>query len=475
MIRLIPQPKELTEKRGYCRFPQKVVKFNDPYVKNPEGYRLDVTPDGIFIYASDERGFFYADTTLKQLNVLYPGKLPCLTVKDEPAFTYRGFMLDSARHMISVDEIKKMADAAAMLKLNRFHWHLSDDQGFRIELDSFPELTERGSVRDCDDFGSMCRSGRPYGGYYTKEQIKDVISYCSSRFIEVIPEIDMPGHTSAILHVFPHLGCRGQSVDVKTRQGIYKDNICTGKSEALEFAEKLLDEICELFPYEYVHIGGDEAPDDYRDACPDCRRKIKEQGLGNSADLKCFFLNTLNDYLKTKGRRTLVWNDILKGSGLSKDITVQRWMDPKNLAYRAANDGYKVIVSDFRPYYLDYPYGMHTFHAVYTFNPLGSRVLTQEGRKNITGTETPLWTEFVDSPERLEYLCLPRWFAFAENAWTPQDGKNFKEFGKTSEKLSDFLREKGYACAPLKDTRMLPVKRAYDTARFFRAFLSKKK
>lgn len=473
MIRLIPQPKEVIPKEGICADPSNVKSFKDPSVKNPEGYRLDITKDGVYVYASCEKGLFYAGKTLEQLEMQYGGSLPCLTVKDEPAFAYRGFMLDCARHMIAVDEIKRMADAAAMLKLNVFHWHLSDDQGFRIELESFPELTERGSVRKCDSFGSLCRSSEPYGGYYTREEIKDVISYCSERFIEVVPELDMPGHTSAILHVFPSLGCRRADVDVKTRQGIYKDNICTGSDGALEFAKKLLGELCELFPYEYVHIGGDEAPDDFRNSCPDCQRKIKEKGLGCSADLKCDFSNELKKAAGEYGKKAIVWNDVLKGGGLDRDITVQRWMDPKNLAIRAANEGYRIIISDFKPYYFDYPYGMYPLCTVYGFNPAGHRGLTAQGRKNIIGTETPLWTEFVDNPGRLEYLCLPRWFAFAENAWTPQENKNYGEFRAAEKKLSAYLKSKGYSPAPEKDLDMpLPV-RLYDTAKFFRAFLSK--
>lgn len=473
MIRLIPQPKELIEKNGVCGNPENIVKIKDSTVKSSEGYRLDVTVDGIYIYASSDNGFFYAKMTLKQLKLLYKGKLPCLTVKDEPEFKYRGFMLDCARHMISVDEIKKMIDMAAMLKLNRFHWHLSDDQGFRIELESFPQLTEQGSVRKCDNFGSMCRSDKPYSGYFTKAEIKDIITYCAERFIEVIPEIDMPGHSSAILHVFPELSCRKEPVEVKTRQGIYKDNFCIGKAETAEFLKKLLDELCELFEYEYFHIGGDEAPDDYRKNCPDCQRMIKEKGLLNSAELQCVFANEIKEYLKAKGRKSVVWNDILKGGKLDRDITVQRWMDPKNNAIRAANNGNKVIVSDFKPYYFDYPYGMYPLQQVYDFNPKGYKELTETGRKNIIGTETPLWTEFVDNPERLEYLCLPRWLAFAENSWTPQDGKDYRQFKPAAEKLSKELKVLGYNCAPVKDFDMSVPKRLYDTAKFFRAFLSK--
>lgn len=473
MIRLIPQPNETTEKSGICEKAENINKINDSSIKE-DGYILNIEPDGITVSASGEKGFFYAEQTLKQIKIQSGGTFPCLEIKDEPAFSYRGFMLDCARHMISVEEIKKMIDAAAMLKLNKFHWHLSDDQGFRIELDSFPELTKLGSVRKCDNFGSMCRSDKPYSGYFTKAQIKEIISYCAERYIDVIPEIDMPGHTSAILHVFPELSCCKEPVEVKTRQGIYKDNLCIGNPKTTEFIKTLLDELRELFPCEYFHIGGDEAPDDYRQNCPHCQKMIKEKKLKNSAELQCLFANEIKEYLKSKGKKAIVWNDILKGGKLDKDTTVQRWLDPKDMSFTAANSGNKIIVSDFRPYYFDYPYGMYPLKNVYNHNPSGSKKLSEAGIKNIIGTETPLWTEFVDSPERLEYLCLPRWFAFAENAWSEQSVKNYKEFKKVSTVLADYLNKNGYNCAPEKDTDMSVPKRLHDVIKFFRAFLSKK-
>ena len=473
MIRLIPQPKEIKELGSFCKNPENITLTEDSTVK-AESYRLAINEDGITISASEEKGFFYGKMTLRQLETQCGGKLPCAEINDEPAFPYRGFMLDCARHMISTDEIKKMVDVAAELKLNYFHWHLSDDQGFRIELDSYPELTKRGSVRKCDNFGAMCRSDKPYSGYFTKAEIKEIIAYCAERFIEVIPEIDMPGHTSAILHVFPELSCKKEPVEVKTRQGIYKDNLCIGREETFEFARKLLDELCELFPCRFFHIGGDEAPDDYRKDCPDCQREIKKNGLSSSAELQCLFANRVKEYLKTKGKTAIVWNDILKGGCIDKDTFVQRWMDPKNMALTAANAGNKVIISDFKPYYFDYPYGMYPLRDVYKLNPTGYKQLTAAGRGNIVGTETPLWTEFIDNADRAEYLTLPRWFAFAENAWTPQDGKDYKAFRAAAHKYAEALGKCGYNCAPEADWDMPPHRRLADTAKFFRAFLSKK-
>lgn len=474
MIRIIPQPKEITLSNSVCKNAENITCMTDKSIKSEEGYRLEIKPDGVYLYASGEKGFFYGRMTLRQLEIAESGTLPCLTVNDEPAFTYRGFMLDSARHMISVEEIKKMADAAALLKFNRFHWHLSDDQGFRIQLDSFPELTEKGSVRSGDNFGSMCRSEKEYGGFYTKDEIRDIIAYCAERYIEVIPEIDMPGHTSAILHVFPELSCRKQPVEIKTRQGIYKDNLCIGNKNTLEFIKKLLDELCELFPGKYFHIGGDEAPDDYRQDCPECQKMIKERGLSGSAELRCVLADTVNEHLKEKGKKAIVWNDILKGGNIDGDITVQRWMDPKKEAFKAANEGNKIIISDFNPYYFDYPYGMYPLKNVYKHNPSGDKALTENGRKNIIGIETPVWTEFIDNPERLEYLTFPRWLAVSESAWSDQSVKDYKAFRTAAAKLSDYLNGIGYRGAPEKDWDMPPLRRLSDIIKFFSAFLSKK-
>lgn len=471
MIRLIPQPQKIIGKNGFCTDESKKEYIKNAEMKE-ESYSVLIKADGIKITAKDERGFFYADKTLEQMKGIY-SPLPCAEIYDEPAFSHRAFMLDSARHMIDVDEIKKMVDIASELKMNKFHWHLSDDQGFRIELKSYPQLTKLGSVRKCDNFGSMCRSDKEYSGYYTRAEIKEVIDYCSERFIEVIPEIDMPGHTSAILHVFPEISCRKLPVEVKTRQGIYKDNLCIGNEKTEEFLHNLIDEICEIFPSEMFHIGGDESPDDYRKNCPLCQQKIKENNLENSAELQCLFAEKISEYLKSKGKKAIVWNDILKGGMVNEDITVQRWLDPKKNGFKAANSGNKVIISDFKPYYFDYPYGMYPLKNVYKHNPVGAKELTEKGRENIIGIETPLWTEFVDSAERIEYLCLPRWFAFSENAWTNVDKKSYKNFKKTLEKLAEIYKKKGYNFAEKNEWDMPIFKRLYDTLNFFKKFLAK--
>ncbi len=474
MLNIIPQPNEITYFNSVCKNPENIIFEKKDKYKSDEEYELKINENSITINAESEKGLFYGKTTLNQIKMQFKeNPLPCVMIKDRPSFKYRGFMLDCARHIISVDEIKKMINLAAMLKFNFFHWHISDDQGFRVELDSFPQLTKYGSVRKSDNFGSICKSNNTYSGYYTKAEIKEIIEYCADRFIQVIPEIDMPGHTSAILHVFPELSCKKMPVEVKTRQGIYKDNLCIGKKETLDFIKKLLDELCDMFPCEYFHIGGDEAPDNYRKNCPDCIKAVNVNGLSGTAQLQCLFSNKIKEYLKSKGKKAIAWNDILKGKMLDCDTVVQRWLDKEKLALKEANKGRKIIISDFKPYYFDYPYGMYSLKDVYFHNPAGDKTLTADGVKNILGIETPLWTEFIDNPERLEYLCIPRWFAISENAWTYQKNKNYLRFSEAVKLLCNSLKDSGYNCAEENDYNMPVYRRIFDTAQFFKAFLSK--
>ena len=465
MIRLIPQPLEITENGGFCGNETNTV-FTRSAGKDDGSYTLKITASGAEITSGGEKGDFYARMTLREMKILY-GKYPVCEIRDSPAFAYRGFMIDCARHFFDVAELKKMIDLAAMLKFNYFHWHLSDDQGFRIELDTYPELTKKGSVRYGDNFGAYCSGDEKYGGCYTKEQIRDIVEYCEKRFITVIPEIDMPGHTSAILHVFPQLGCRKEPVDVKRRQGIYKDNLCVGNPETEIFVKNLLTELCGIFPGEYFHIGGDEAPDVYRENCPFCEKEKRERGLESYRALRMSFSEEIADFLEKNGKKAIIWNDVLTGGSVKRGITVQKWMDMKNNSAVAANGGAKLIISDFTPYYLDYPYAMHTLRAIYKKNPLDMKGLTPFGRSNIIGIETPVWTEYIATDERLEYMCLPRWFAFAENAWGRKENKDFVSFSRACDTLCDRLTEAGYTVAPKKDRYISPLKRLPLTEIFF--------
>lgn len=444
-MRLIPQPKNIRLLEGFSSARQ-VDSFEPTEGFADEEYELVISHDGIIARAGSKKGFFYAEKTLKQLCALYK-KIPCAVIHDKPRYSYRGIMIDCARHIFSTDELKKMIDVAADLKFNKLHWHLSDDQGFRIELSCFPELTEKGSVRKCDSFIN-CKSDKEYSGYYTKKQIREIVEYAQSRFIDVIPELDMPGHQSALLHVFPQFTCSKEAVEVKTRQGIFKDIICAGNPEAEAALKKIIDEMCELFPYEYFHIGGDEVPKKNWKTCEKCQAIIAENKLADENALQCFFINKMADYLENKGKRCIVWNDCLKGEGLSASISVQQWQGTVSETSRAANEGRKIIMSPFSAYYVDYPHGMHPLSASYNFEPDRFRGLDSNGKRNILGVESPIWTEHINNNERLEFMCFPRWFAVAETGWTDNKNKNYKEFCSVCRSLSDIYRSKGINCAP---------------------------
>lgn len=463
-MRLIPQPYSIELTGGTTQL-REITKRETVSGFGEEEYELLISPGDIVARANTDKGFYYADITLKQIASLY-GTVPCMKIHDKPRYQYRGFMIDCARHIFSVEELKKMISAAADVKFNKFHWHLSDDQGFRIELDSLPELTEKGSVRDCDSFIN-CKSDKPYSGYFRKEEIREIIAFCRERFIDVIPEIDMPGHQSAFLHVYPEFTCKGDAVKVKTTQGIFKDIICAGNKEAKEYLKKILDEICELFPYDTVHIGGDEVPKSNWKTCEKCSEIMAENGLSDYNDLQCIFINEMAGYLKNKGKRCIVWNDCLKGKGLFPEIAVQHWQKGPELTSGEANKGRKTILSPFNPFYVDYPYGMHPLKAAYKYEPEKLKGLNSDGKKSIIGVESPIWTEHINNNERLEYMCFPRWFSVAECGWTAKHNKNYAEFYEVLLRLCKLYREKGLNIAPEEDWNPPVLSRLSETIKFF--------
>ncbi len=463
-MRLIPQPAEteVFSAVSECCFITDFVQ-TDTFLS--EEYELIIENNRIIAKASDEKGFFYAKTTFEQIKLLC-SDIPCLRIKDFPRYSYRGFMIDCARHMFSIEELKKLIDVAASFKFNKFHWHLSDDQGFRIELDSLPELTEKGSVRDCDSFIN-CKSTYPYCGYYKKSEIKEIVSFCKERYIDVIPELDMPGHQSAFLHVYPQFTCNGENVQVKTKQGIFKDIVCAANTEAKETLKTILNEICELFPYDTIHIGGDEVPKSNWRSCEKCRKIMKNKGLSDYNDLQCLFINEMAEYLKNKGKNCIVWNDCLKGRNLSADITVQHWQKRSFATATEANKGRKIILSPFSGYYVDYPYGMHPLSMTYNFEPDKFSSLNDTGKNNILGVESPVWTEHINNNDRLEYMCFPRWFAVAETAWSIKENKNYAEFLSVCSRLCDKLRQNRINIPFDKEWNPPAIKRLSETLNFF--------
>ena len=476
---LCPKPKILELHTGMLTFapgtvPQ-VEKCKTPSLSQKESYRITIDAKGVKIEGADETGIYYGELTLKQLMLNYRGCLPYLYIYDEPEFLYRGFMIDSCRHFFSVEEIKKMIDAAAYFKMNKFHFHLSDDQGFRMEIESFPLLTSIGSVRKGSHFGKGENDDTPYGGYYTKEELKDIVAYCKERHIEVIPEFDIPGHTTAVLSAYPELSCKGEPIDAKTTAGIFDDILCAGNPDTFTLIYSVLDEICEIFPGKYIHIGGDEAPKSRWNRCEKCRKKLEESGLHHMGELHGWLVNQVGNYLKKKGRKAICWNEAIQGGNVEKDnITVAMWRDKTNKSIEWANGGNPLIAECFTPYYADYPYGMHPLKSVYSFNPRKMKGLTSLGGASVIGVESPIWTEYVTNFDKMGYMCFPRWMAVADTGWNGAEKKNYREFLKSCEFFCDILRGMGINCAPKEDWDILPHSRLSATVGFFSNTITKR-
>ncbi len=343
-------------------------------------------------------------------------------------YKYKGFMLDSARHMQPIDEIKKLIDAISELGFNKFHWHLTDDQGWRFECEKYPMLNTDAAERPYSDFGKVY-DNKPYGRVYTKEEMREVVSYCAEKGIDVVPEFDMPGHTSALLSVMPELCCKKKDVKIKTHQGIYNDVLCPAKSNIYEILFNIIDEFCEIFPSEYFHIGGDETPSKHWESCPDCRKKMKELGITDFAEYQNHFMNRIIDYLEKKGRHVIVWNDAARGKNLDKRAIIQYWKENDKASIEYINSGGMAILSPFSYYYFDYDYMITPLNRTYSFSP-ELKGLTQSGKKNIIGLEAPVWTEYINSSSRLEKLLFPRLIAVS-----------FTLNGKGNMKYKDFLKE----------------------------------
>ncbi len=412
-LSIIPAPYETDYLIGYTKATAPVQEHIDKHI-SAEGFILHI--DGtIRLSASTEAGFFYGREALKQIKKQSGQNIPSIHIRDIPRYSYRAFMIDSCRHFFTLDEIKRMITHCAKLRFNVFHWHLTDDQGWRIEIDKYPELTAIGSIRHGSNFGEE-QNDEDYGGFYTKADIKDVVDFAHAHHMKVVPEIDMPGHVSALLASIPSLSCTGEKVELKTTAGIFKDTICAGNDENFKILFDILDEVCELFPDEYVHIGGDEAPKNHWNNCPICKAKIAESGLMNSKELQGYFINRVKNYLTEKGKKTITWNESLNGNNLDDDIIVQRWMDPKERCKASPN---KIINSDFYRFYADYPYTMTPLKKVYVYDT--------DINGNVMGIDTPIWTEYIYDIEKMEYMCFPRFIAAAQQGWC-KNKPSYKQF-----------------------------------------------
>ncbi|MCK7590846.1 family 20 glycosylhydrolase [Subsaxibacter sp. CAU 1640] len=423
--------------------------IKDNSIKNPEGYLLLVIPGKIEIKAKTDQGAFYAVQSLRQLlpetfeNGSYSSKnvyIPATSIFDEPKFQYRGMHLDVARHFFSVEFIKKYIDMLAMLKLNTFHWHLTDDQGWRIEIQKYPKLQEIAAYRNETLIGHYNTDpqqfdGKRYGGFYTQEEVKEVVAYAKSRHITVIPEIEMPGHAQAAISAYPELGCTGEQISAATKWGVFEDIFCP-KEETFEFLEGVLDEVLDLFPSEYIHIGGDEAPKTRWKACPHCQNLIKEKGLKDEHELQSYFITRMEKFLNEKGRQIIGWDEILEG-GLAPNATVMSWRGT-NGAVEAAKQHHNVIMTPTSHLYFDYyqsenddePLAIGGFlplEKVYNFNPI-PKELSDEEAKFVLGAQANLWTEYITTEQQVEYMVFPRMLALSEMVWSKPENKNYDDF-----------------------------------------------
>lgn len=432
---------------------------------NKDAYSLNVTTDKITINGASPAAVFYGVQTLrKSIHADSDGKdveFPTVNIEDYPRFGYRGMHLDVGRHMFPVEFIKEYIDILALHNMNKFHWHLTDDQGWRIEIKKYPELIEKGSMRKHTVIGrnSGEYDGKPYGGHYTQEEAKEIVTYAKDRFITIIPEIDLPGHMVAALTAFPDLGCTGGPYEVLGEWGVFEDVLCAGNDDVYTFLENVLSEIIEIFPSEYIHIGGDECPKVRWKECPKCQAKIKELGLkadkNHSAEdrLQSYVISYAEKFLNGKGRKIIGWDEILEG-GLAPNATVMSWRSVEG-AVAAAKQGNDAILTPTSHFYFDYyqttdvenvPFsigGYIPLDKVYSFNPIPAG-LNEEEAKHIIGVQANLWTEYIPDSKQVEYMIMPRIDALSEVQWSLTEQKDYDSFLQRLFNMMKLYNKKGY-------------------------------
>ncbi len=434
-----------------------------------EKYKLTVTPEHLLIESSGLAGIFYGVQTLKQLMPIQkmdkntPVGIPVLEIEDNPQFGWRGFMLDVSRHFFEVSDIKQVLDFMAELKLNRFHWHLTDDQGWRVEIKGYPKLTEVGAWRV--DYNTTDETisnwwGRPvqqpgdqatYGGFYTQEEIREIVAYAKDRFIEIVPEIDMPGHSQAAIAAYPEISCTGGPFYVATG-GVFKDNTyCPGKEITFDFVNNVLNEVMDLFPFEYIHIGGDECNKSSWKLDPDCQKRIADEKLKGEHELQSYFIKRVEKIINNRGRKMIGWDEILEG-GLAPNATVMSWRGEKG-GIAAARAGHDVIMTPNRYCYLDLKQGPDDLEPnlgysysflkdAYHFKIISDSLTTAQG-KHVLGIQGNLWTESISDWSKLTYMTFPRLYAIAENSWTSEHSKDWQDFSNRLLTMFQRLDQKG--------------------------------
>jgi hexosaminidase len=406
---------------------------------NSEQYTLMISPESIWLTSDGYPGLTHGFNTLAQImdNSERPEVLPCLQIEDHPKFIHRGLLLDCSRHFMSKEYILQTLDLLAYYKMNVLHWHLTEDQGWRIEIDSYPKLTEIGAWRD-DGAEKM------YGGFYTKEDIREIVAYAAERHIMVIPEIEMPGHSSAAIASYPFLSCEQEQIEVQTEWGVFQDIYCAGNDSVFVFLESVLDEVCELFPAPYIHIGGDEAPKTRWENCSKCQNRIKEEGLLDEHELQSWFIERIEKYLRSKGKRLIGWDEIIEG-GIPGNAIVQSWRGMKG-GVEAIKEGHQTIMSPTSHAYLDYGLDAIDLEKVYTFDPIPEGTTEAESRL-IMGGEVNMWSERV-TEETIDQKIFPRLIAMAEILWTYPVERDYTAFVKRLRKHYSYLESKGVDFGP---------------------------
>ena len=439
------------------------ISFIYDSAEEKEGYSLKINEKGARIFASAYEGAFYALQTLRQLfesdiknKKMLSARYVTIT-NDSPRYEWRGLQLDESRHFFGKATVKKLLDFMAMYKLNVFHWHLTDDQGWRIEIEKYPLLTEIGSKRP----GSQIKNWKsteydytPVEGYYTKEDIKEIVEYAKKRCINIVPEIDFPAHSAAAIASYNYLACReipcevadffGGIIPEKRGEKNWNRPLCLGKEEVYRFVCDVIDEVSELFPFPYFHVGGDEAPTNEWKKCSCCQKKMEEEGLKNETELQGYFTNRVNEYLKSKGKIMIGWNEVLKAKLLNRDVVAQYWTPGKDAnVTKHLKEGGKVILSCHKYFYFDMLHTYATVKNAYTFNPLENNV-PKSCMPSVLGIECENWTEWTNSEDELFFKLYHRAIAMAENAWSDEEAKDYKDFARRIQRHKYYADELGF-------------------------------
>jgi len=436
-------------------------------IENKEGYKISISTHAVLVEGATSAGIYYGLQTLRQLlppqieNAAISGStqqwtVPCVSITDYPTFGYRGMMLDVSRHFMPKEFVLKFIDMLAMHKLNTFHWHLTDDQGWRIEIKKYPKLTSIGSSRRMEVAGHISapdwtwKVGN-YGGFYTQDDIREVVAYAKKCHVTIIPEIELPGHAMAALSAYPEFSCSGGPFEVVGRWGVFHDIFCS-REETFLFFQDVFTEVAALFPGEYIHLGGDEAPKTRWQRCKFCQDRMAKEGLKNENQLQTYFMNRIEKFLQTKGKKVICWDEVVDG-GMSKTATVMSWRGEEG-GIQAAKYGNDVIMTPHKSVYFDKYQGDKSkeplaiggflpIEKVYEYNPIPN-VLTKEEAKRIKGVQANVWTEYMSDEKQVEYMVFPRIAALAEISWTLPEKKNYENFNIRLKALTEH-----YSCLKL--------------------------